>query len=110
MNVSFFCRFLAIGVFLCGESCQSFLEQIYFQWIKASNKCIDPEIILEAIDQMWIRDVLRDNVARLPLDFCFAPNNFDASTARGRTRLHDVHVLVILCFSVHRELTEIIWE
>ena len=30
VNVSFFCRFLAIGVFLCGESCQSFLEQIYF--------------------------------------------------------------------------------
>ena len=59
---------------------------------------------------MWIGDVLRDNVAWFPLYFSFAPNYFDASTARGRTRLHDVHVLVILCLSVHRELTEIIWK
>ena len=110
MDISFFCRFLTIRVFLCSKSCKSFLEEINLQRVKTCDKSINSKIILEAIYQVWIRDVLRDNIAWLPLDFLFAPNHFDASATRRSTRLHDVHMLVVLRFSVHCELTEVIRE
>ena len=110
VNVSFFCRFLTVCVFLSCESCQSFLEKVDLQRVKTCDESVDPEVIFEAIYEVRIGNVLRDNIAWLPLDLLLAPYNLDASAARGGTWLHDIHVLVVFCFSVHRELTEIVRE
>ena len=59
---------------------------------------------------MRIRDVLRDYEAWLPFYFLLATNNLDSTPARRCARLHNIHVLVVVCFSVHGELSEVVGE
>ena len=60
---------------------------------------------------MWPLDILLDQVAGPTFgDFLHASDDLDAATAGRSTRLHDVHVLVIVSLSVHAELAIVIWE
>ena len=59
---------------------------------------------------MRIADVLGHNVAWLALDLLLLSDDLDATTTGRSTRLHDVHVLVIVSLSVHAELAIVIWE
>ena len=59
---------------------------------------------------MRIRNILRNYIARFAFDFSLAPYDFDAATARRRTRFHDIHVFVVVSFSVHAEFAVVIWE
>ena len=102
--------FLGIGVFLGRESDQALLHQVDFERVKARYKSIDPQIVLEAMDQVGIADVLGDHIAWLPLDFLLLADDLDATSATGGAWLHDVHVLVVVIFSVHDELPVVVWE
>ena len=110
MHKPLFGCFLTVSVFLGGEPGQSLLEEVNFQGVKARHKRIDSQIVLEAVDKVRIRDVLRDYEAWLPFYFLLASNNLDSTAARRCARLHDVHVLVVVRLSVHRELPEVVWE
>ena len=59
---------------------------------------------------MRITDILGHYVAWLALDLLLLANNLDASTTRGGTCLHDVHVLVVFSLSIHAELAIVIGE
>jgi hypothetical protein len=59
---------------------------------------------------MWVRNILRDYIARLPLDFLFLPNNFNSSTATKSVGLHNIHVFIAVCFTFLSELAEVIRE
>ena len=59
---------------------------------------------------MRIADILRHNIAWLSLHFLLLADYFDASTARGRTWLHDVHVPVVISFSIHAKLAIVVRE
>ena len=79
MNEPLIDIFLAISVLLCCKASQSFLKEVHLERIKASHERIYTQIILEAIDQVWVADVLRNNVAWLALDFLLLADYFDAS-------------------------------
>ena len=81
MHKPLFGCFLTVSVFLGGEPGQSLLEEINFQGVKARHKRIDSQIVLEAVDQVRVRDVLGDNEARFPLHFLLAADNFDSTPA-----------------------------
>ena len=59
---------------------------------------------------MRIADVLGHNVAWLAFDLLLLSDDLDAATTGRSTRLHDVHVLVIVSLSIHAELAIVIRE
>ena len=81
MNESLIDILLTICVLLCSEASQSLLKEVYLERIKSCDERIDTQIILEAIDQVWVADVLRNNVAWLALDFLLLPNDFNPTAA-----------------------------
>ena len=62
------------------------------------------------MDQMWIRYILRDNVSRLSLHFLLLSHDLNTSSTTRGTWLHDIHVFVIITFSVHDEFSIVIRE
>ena len=84
MHILFVCGFLGVGVFLGGKSYKALLHQVYLERVKARDQGIDPQIVLIAVDQMWIGDILRDHIAWLPLDFLLAADDFDTAAATRR--------------------------
>ena len=79
MDITLIGCFLTVSVLLSGEPGQSLLEEVDFQRVEAGHKRIDSQIVLEAVNQMRIGDVLRDNVAWLPFYFLLAADNFDST-------------------------------
>ena len=59
---------------------------------------------------MWIWDILWDNEAWFSFHFLLAANDFDSTPTWLCTWLHNIHVLVVIGFSIHRKLSEIIGE
>ena len=59
---------------------------------------------------MRIADVLRDNIARFSLNLLLLPDDFDSTATAGRTRLHYVHVSVVVRLAIHAELAVVIGE
>lgn len=110
MDVPLVDRLLIIGVLLGRETDQALLKEVDFERVKAGDERVDAHIVLEPVDQVRIRDVLGDNVARLPLNFLLLADHLDSTTARRCTGLHNVHVAVVVSLSVHRELAIVVWE
>lgn len=50
--------FLIVCILLGCKSYEAFLEQVYLEWVKARDESVDAQIILEAVDQVRIADVL----------------------------------------------------
>ena len=73
--------FLTVGVLLSGETHQPLLKQIHLEGIKSGHKSVNSKIIFETFDQVWVADVLRDDVARLPFHLLLLTYDFDASSA-----------------------------
>ena len=93
--------FLTVGVLLGGETYQPLLKQIHLEGIKSGHKSVNSKIIFETFDQVWVADVLRDDVARLPLHLLLLTYDFDSTSAGGGAGFHDVHVSEILCLPIH---------
>ena len=52
------------------------------------------------MDQVWLAHIFRYDIATSFLYLLVLANHTDASTATGRTRFHDVHVLEVVDFSI----------
>ena len=102
--------FLVVCVLLSGESHQAFVEEIDLEWVEGCDESVDTQIILETFNQVRIRHVLGDNIARLAFDFLFLADDFDATTTGRCARLHDVHVAEIFSLTIHAELAIIVRE
>ena len=70
---------LTVCVLLCCEASQSLLKEVHLERIKAGDERIYAQIILEAIDQVRVANILRHNVAWLALHFLFLADYFDAA-------------------------------
>ena len=79
VNESLIDVLLAIGVLLCSEPSQSLLKEVHLERIESSDERIYAQIILEAIDQVRVANILRHNVAWLALHFLFLADYFDAA-------------------------------
>ena len=110
MNKSLIQVFGIIRVFLCRKTYEAFLEQEYFQGIKASNKNIDTEVIFEPVDEVGVWDVLWDYISVLLVHLGLWPNNLDTFAAWTGRRFHDVHVLVTGTFTLDAEFTVVLRE
>ena len=58
MNESLIDVLLAIGVLLCSEPSQSLLKEVHLERIESSDERIYAQIILEAIDQVRVANIL----------------------------------------------------
>jgi len=74
-------RLLTIGVLLRCETHETLFEKVDLERVEAGHQGVDPQIVLEAINQVRIAHVLRHNIAWLALDFLLVANDFDATTA-----------------------------
>jgi hypothetical protein len=74
-------RFLTVGVLGCRKPHKTFFEDVNFKGVIASNEAVDAQIILKTIDQVGVRNVLRNYIARFLFYFLFLTNNLDTSTA-----------------------------
>ena len=101
---------LTVCVLLRCETYEALPEEVDFERVEAGHQGIDSQIVLEAINQVWIAHVLGHHVAWLALDFLFLADDFDTTTARGGRWLHDVHVLVVFGFTIHAEFSIIVGE
>jgi len=110
MDVSLVASLLAVCVSLCCKSCETFLKQIDFERVKSRHESIDAQIVLETVNQMRVRHILRNDIAWFPFDFGLATNNLDTASTRGSTRLHDIHMLVIVSFTIHAKFAVVVWE
>jgi len=110
VDVPLFSLFWIVSVLLSSKSHEALVEQVHLEWIEASDEGIDPQIVLETVNQMRIGNVLGHDVAGLALDLLLAANNFNSPTATRRVRLHNVHVLEIFLLSVDDELAVIVRE
>ena len=79
VNESLIDVLLAIGVLLCCEASQSLLKEVHLERIKTGDECIYAQIILEAIDQVRVANILRHNISWLALHFLFLADYFDAT-------------------------------
>lgn len=52
-----------VGILLRGKSNQSFFEHEYLKWFETCNNYIDSHIILVAIYQMWVGNVLAHHIS-----------------------------------------------
>jgi hypothetical protein len=93
-----------LGVVLIGgESSESFLEHVDPQWIIAGDHDVDPEIVLEAIDEMRIEDVFGYEHIFLVSDLTVFCYHLYPATAGLVCRLHDPQFVLLCCFSSHFE-------
>ena len=81
MDVSLLKHFGIVCVLLGGKPHQAFLVEENFEWLKAGDNHIDSEVILKAIDQMRVGDVLADNISWLLIYLGFRSNHLDSLTA-----------------------------
>jgi hypothetical protein len=95
MNKSFFQHFGIIGIFLCCESNQTLIKQENFQRFKAGYHNIDSEIILVAVDQMRIRNILADNIIFFVIDLSFRANDSNSLTTGTGCGFHNIHMFVV---------------
>lgn len=110
MHVTPITGLLACSVLLSCESDQAFSEEIYLQRLVASYQGVDSKVIFETVNQMRIANILRDNVAWLAFDFLFLTDDFDSATTTKGVGLHNIHMLVSVCFTFGCEFAEIVRE
>ena len=69
----------AITVLLGGESHETFFKDVNLKRVITRDEAVNSEIVLESIDQVWIRHILGDNIAWLAFNLCASADNFNTS-------------------------------
>ena len=78
-----------VAVLFSGKSDQTIVVNVHFEWVKASYKHVDTQVILQTIDQMWIGDVFASQDALFFVDFSVVLNDFDTTTTTCSHRLEN---------------------
>lgn len=99
-----------VRVFLSGEPNQPLLEQEDLERFEAGDEHVNAQVVLKAVDEVGVRNILRDYVPVLFVDLRLLADHLDAFAARTRCRLHNVHVLVPRAFALQTELAVVFRE
>lgn len=97
-------------VLLCCEACEAFLEEVDLKRVVAGHKDVDPQIVLQAIYQMGIRNVLRDEVAALLGYLVVGTEDRDTLAAGGSVRFHDEERVLLVSFSIEGKFLVVVWQ
>lgn len=110
MDVLLINRFYVIRVFLSREPDKTLFEHVNFQRVETRYQTVDPQIKLEPVDQVRIRQVLRYDVAWLLFYFLLLRDYFYSFPATESGRLHNIHVFVVVNFAICGERPVVIRE
>ena len=108
MNVLLVNR-LGVGrILLGGEPHKALFEYVNFQRVVASHEYVDPQVKLESVYQVGIRNVLTQHEARLLFYFLLLADNFNSLPTAQGSRLHYVHVFEAFDLPVCCELPVVV--
>ena len=102
--------FRVVRVFLSRKGYQAFSKQEYLKRIKASHEHIYTKVIFKPVDEVGIRNVLRDDIPIFLVYLGLRPDDLDTFAARTGRRLHDVHVLIARTLTFDAELAIVLRE
>lgn len=94
------------------ETSEAILVDVDAWWIHADHRGIHSQIVLEAVDKVWLVDVALDNHALIRLNHRSVTRQKDASSLALVRRLHDECslILVLLLAHVLSEVFEVVWH
>lgn len=98
---------LLAGVLIGGESHQPIFEQVYSQRVIAGHYHVDPQVVLQIVDQVRIIDVLRYQILLSVTHFGGLGYHSDSATTRSSSRFHYPQVILIGVLSCHFEPVEV---
>ena len=70
---------------------KAFFEQIDLERFEAGDEDVDAKVVLEAVDQVWVGNILADDVAIFPGDCLLRADDLNAFAAARSGRFHNVH-------------------
>ncbi len=95
---------LYLGVVLVrGEPRESFVQHVNPQWVVACDQHVDPEVVLEPVDEMGIVNVLRNQRVLLALDLALLVDHLDSPPTCLVRRLHNPQPSFLGVFPDHLE-------